>query len=165
MWIWFYSGNGGDEDTDVLSEQWRLGNRTDPPHSSPMIGCQTRKLNCHLALCCQTSQPWSDVEHDILKATRRKLWRRRLSGVAHIGAKGQAVSDRTVQSKDCSKCLRKCSSNFSGLLREQINKEYCTLDTIQKKNQFIANWTEETEANHYCWSVKKEDQPILFHAT
>lgn len=73
-----------------------------------------------------------------------KMKRARLSGVAHIGAKGQAVPARHVKPKDCSKCPKKCSIKISEVVREQLNKDYWELDSIQKKNQFIVNWVEES---------------------
>lgn len=73
-----------------------------------------------------------------------KMKRARLNGLAHIGAKGQVVSARTVMPKDCSKCPKKCSTYNSESLRGQLNKEFWKLDSIQKKNQFIANWVEES---------------------
>lgn len=89
----------------------------------------------------------------------------RLSGVAHTGAKGQKVSARIVQPKDCSKCRRRCSLVVTEDERVMINTEYWALDTMQKKNQFIANWVEQISKKECTTGVvesKREYSRLYF---
>lgn len=112
-----------DEDTDVLSDTMKIGESYRPTTFFPndwLSDSETELPPC-VVLPDEPTLKRRRARHP--ESHKKEIMKKvRLSGVAHIGAKGQAVSDRTVQSKDCSKCLRKCSSYFSGLLHEQINK-------------------------------------------
>lgn len=66
------------------------------------------------------------------------------AGAEHINEKGVVVAARSVQIKDCSKCPRKCSKKKRAEQREAFNRDYWELSSTQLKNQFIANWVEQS---------------------
>ncbi|XP_076090122.1 uncharacterized protein LOC143062260 [Mytilus galloprovincialis] len=75
------------------------------------------------------------------KNIRKKL---RLSGKEYISVKGTVVEEKKVKPIDCSKCTFKCSLSIDDEHRQQIFKTFWSLDTNDRKKDFIiANTTQK----------------------
>lgn len=75
------------------------------------------------------------------KANRRKFLRN--TGQEYVTEKGITVRARAVQPKDCSKCVKKCSLNFTEADRQNIHKSYWALGDHELQRIFISGLIEE----------------------
>ncbi|CAC5417836.1 unnamed protein product [Mytilus coruscus] len=75
------------------------------------------------------------------KNIRKKL---RLSGKEYISVKGTVVEEKKVKPVDCSKCFFRCHLGIDDEHRQQIFKTFWSLDTNDRKKDFIiANTTQK----------------------
>jgi hypothetical protein len=88
------------------------------------------------------------------KNVRKKL---RLTGKEYISAKGNVVQERCLKPVDCSKCTFKCTMNMNDKNRNDIFQTFWSLDSNDRKKNFIIANTTEKKTRTY---LDEENTPV-----
>uniref|UniRef100_A0A6P7H5J0 Uncharacterized protein LOC114347285 isoform X2 n=1 Tax=Diabrotica virgifera virgifera TaxID=50390 RepID=A0A6P7H5J0_DIAVI len=98
---------------------------------------------------------------------------KRQKGEAYISVRGKKVPEKRVKEKDCSKCPKKCSTNFNPETRDELHRAFWHIANIEKQRQYISSLidiikkkSKRTEAevsrrhNTVIYSLVKEGKKI-----
>lgn len=93
---------------------------------------------------------------------KNKRQRRRLSGIEYTSQRGKAVPARAVKPTNCTRCKYKCNIKVSDDERQNIFKTFWTLNSYQRKKDFIISHVGEkkTTKKYIFDEILNEPVPV-----